>query len=144
MACNPCGRFRVAFSGLALLACLALGAFYVELSGNTRLDVGYVGVASAATTPPSASEFAGSLMGTANAFALTHGKAVRIVHAHCVQGAVAGHYMCAYRVQRPSRAPECHLMQAEWRSGTVDSYVVTVSGRARRCDSVRAAVQSLD
>jgi hypothetical protein len=144
MTLVPCGRFRAAFSGLALLACLALTAFYAQVSNTPGLDVAYVDAASAAPRPPTTAEFADSLMGTANAYALTHGKRERVQSAHCVQGAVAGHYMCAYVVRRASGATECHLMQAEWRPGTVDSYVVTLSGRARRCNSVRAAVRSLD
>jgi hypothetical protein len=44
---------------------------------------------------------------------------------------------------RPSRAVECHVMQAEWTPSGVDSFRVKMSGRVGRCGSLREALRSL-
>jgi hypothetical protein len=92
---------------------------------------------------PTAAGFAEVLVSTSNAFAQDHGAATRLTHAHCVQ-ASRGHYMCAYLVERPGRPSECHLIQAHWAEEPGSSFTVVLSGRARRCGSVREAVRSLD
>jgi hypothetical protein len=91
---------------------------------------------------PSAGGFAEVLVSTSNAFAKEHGDETRLTHAHCVQ-ASRGHYMCAYLVVRPGRQGECHLIQAHWAEEWASSFTVVLSGRARRCGSVREAVRSL-
>ncbi len=92
--------------------------------------------------PPSAAGFAQTFAGLTNAHARANGEATRVSSPHCVQ-ASRGHYMCAYVVSRPGGRRECHLMQAEWTPGALSSFQVTLSGRAGRCGSVRAAVRSL-
>jgi hypothetical protein len=92
---------------------------------------------------PTAAGFAEVLVSTSNAFAQDQGAAARLTHAHCVQ-ASRGHYMCAYLVKRPGRPSECHLIQAHWAEERASSFTVVLSGRARRCGSVREAVRSLD
>lgn len=92
---------------------------------------------------PTAAGFAEVLVSTSNAFAQDHGNAARLTRAHCVQ-ASRGHYMCAYLVERPGRQSECHLIQAHWAEERASSFTVVLSGRARRCGSVRQAVRSLD
>jgi hypothetical protein len=63
-------------------------------------------------------------------------------NAHCVE-ASRGHYMCSYLVSRPRRASECHLVQAEWARDRWSSFTVVMSGRVRRCGSLREAIHSL-
>ncbi len=92
---------------------------------------------------PTAAGFSEVLVSTSNAFAHDHGSSTRLTHAHCVQ-ASRGHYMCAYLVERPGRPSECHLIQAHWAEEHASSFTVVLSGRARRCGSVREAVRSLD
>ena len=92
---------------------------------------------------PTAAGFAEVLVSTSNAFAKEHGDATRLTHAHCVQ-ASRGHYMCAYLVARPGQQGECHLIQAHWAEEGASAFTVVLSGRARRCGSVREAVRSLD
>lgn len=92
---------------------------------------------------PTAAGFAEVLVSTSNTFAKEHGDETRLTHAHCVQ-ASRGHYMCAYLVARPGRQGECHLMQAHWAEEPASAFTVVLSGRARRCGSVREAVRSLD
>jgi hypothetical protein len=92
---------------------------------------------------PTAAGFAEVLVSTSNAFAHDHGDATRLTRAHCVQ-ASRGHYMCAYLVERPGKPGECHLIQAHWAEERASSFTVVLSGRARRCGSVREAVRSLD
>jgi hypothetical protein len=92
--------------------------------------------------PPNASGFARVLVSVSNVFAARQGDPTRLSHAHCVE-ASRGHYMCAYLVTRPGRATECHLMQAEWARERASSFTVVLSGRARRCGSVREAIRSL-
>jgi hypothetical protein len=92
--------------------------------------------------PPGAAGFAEVLVSTSNAFAEAHGDPARLSKAHCVE-ASSGHYMCAYLVSRPGRAEECHLVQAHWAEEQYSSFTIVLSGRARRCGSVREAVRSL-
>ena len=92
--------------------------------------------------PPDAAGFAEVLVGTSNAFAEAHGDPARLSKAHCVE-ASSGHYMCAYLVSRHGRAGECHLVQAHWAEEQYSSFTIVLSGRARRCGSVREAVRSL-
>ena len=92
--------------------------------------------------PPGAAGFAELLVGTSNAFAEAHGDPARLSKAHCVE-ASSGHYMCAYVVSRPGRAEECHLVQAHWAEEQYSSFTIVLSGRTRRCGSVREAVRSL-
>src|SRR5262249_17960726 len=91
---------------------------------------------------PSPSEFARLVAGVANEYARVHHQAKTIDRVHCVPG-YPGHYMCAYRVRRAGRAPECHLMQAHWTPGEASSFRVVLAGRARACRTVREAVASL-
>jgi hypothetical protein len=92
--------------------------------------------------PPGAVGFAEVLVSTSNAFAEAHADPARLSKAHCVE-ASSGHYMCAYLVSRPGRADQCHLVQAHWAEEQYSSFTIVLSGRARRCGSVRDAVRSL-
>ena len=92
--------------------------------------------------PPDAVGFARVLISVSNAFAVGQGDPTRISHAHCAEGS-RGHYLCAYVVSRPRRAAECHLVQAEWALEPASSFTVVLSGRARKCGSVREAIRSL-
>jgi hypothetical protein len=92
--------------------------------------------------PPNAAGFAEVLVSVSNAFAQQHGDAARLSNAHCVE-ASRGHYMCSYLVSRPRRASECHLVQAEWARDRWSSFTVVMSGRVRRCGSLREAIHSL-
>ena len=96
----------------------------------------------APASAPSASDFAVTFAGTANAFSKAHASRSRIARVHCVQ-ASRGRYMCSYAVVRPRGEPECHLMQARWTPGRLSSFEVTLSGRAERCGSLREAIASL-
>jgi hypothetical protein len=98
--------------------------------------------AGTADAPPSAAEFAEGLVGAANAFSVEQGRAVRLSRAHCVQ-ASPGHYMCSYETREPGRAPQCHIIQAQWTPDGVSTFTVTLSSRANRCESLRAALRSL-
>ncbi len=139
-------RFAVAYLALGLVAC-ALACAFVLLAR----EGGETAVAATPTTytkaappgAPTATDFAVTFAGTANAFSKAHGSASRIARVHCVQ-ASRGHYMCSYAVVRPQTEPECHLMQARWTPGRASSYEVTLSGRADRCGSLREAIRSLD
>jgi hypothetical protein len=91
---------------------------------------------------PNAAGFAKVLVAVSNDFAAQNHNPTRLSHAHCVE-ASRGHYMCAYLVSRPQHPNECHLMQAEWARERNSSFTVLLSGRARRCGSVREAIRSL-
>jgi hypothetical protein len=95
-----------------------------------------------ADAPPTAAEFAEQFFATANAYAAEHGHAVRLGRAHCVQ-ASPGHYMCSYESQAPGQAAQCHVVQARWTPNAASTFTVTLSGRAARCGSLRAALRSL-
>ena len=47
------------------------------------------------------------------------------------------------KLVRPNRPPECHLIQAVWTPNQGSSFRLMLSGRARRCGSVREAIRSL-
>lgn len=91
---------------------------------------------------PDAAGFARVLVSVSNAFARRNGDPTRLVDPHCVEGS-RGHYLCAYAVARPHRKNECHLVQAEWAQEPNSSFTVVLSGRARRCGTVRDAIHSL-
>ena len=91
---------------------------------------------------PSASEFAHSFTGVANAYATSHGELRRVVNADCVQG-LPGHYMCSYAIVRPGSRAECHLMQAQWRPNELSTIKITLAGRVAVCDSLAHALHSL-
>ena len=139
-------RFALAYLTLALVTCVTAVLFFALTRGGgdtaeAATPTTYTRVGPA--TAPNAAEFATTFIGTANAYSKAHGSASRIARVHCVQ-ASRGHYMCSYAVVRPQRASECHLMQARWTPGEASSYDVTLSGRAERCGSLRAAIRSLD
>jgi hypothetical protein len=98
---------------------------------------------SSRTAMPSAAEFAHEFVELANGFAQANGDFARVAHADCVQ-ASSGHYMCSYAVTRPGRSGECHLMQARWTPERASTITVTLAGRTHRCETLRAALQSLD
>jgi hypothetical protein len=91
---------------------------------------------------PSAAGFAKVLVSVSNDFAAKQGDRTRLSNAHCVQGS-RGHYMCVYRLVRPGRGTECHLIQAEWAREQTSSFTVVLSGRVKRCGSVREAIRTL-
>jgi hypothetical protein len=92
---------------------------------------------------PSAVSFASIFVRMTNGFAAARGDRLRISHDECVE-ASQGKYMCSYVVRRLPAAPrECHLMQAQWQPGAGTPITVTLAGRARRCDTLQAALQSL-
>ena len=105
-------------------------------------------VATAATAraetapPPSAAEFASDFVGVSNAYAQEHGDPARVTNAHCVQASPA-RYMCSYVVLWPGGAKDCHLIQARWTPTLINSFTVTLSGRVRRCATLREALRSL-
>jgi hypothetical protein len=119
----------------ALVACCSFAATYVGASAFGSSTP--IRVTAARDVSPSAAEFARAVTGATNQFA--GGRAIR--KTHCVKAA-PGKYMCAYAVVKPS-GDECHLMQATWTPDEASTITVTLAGRAARCDSVRAAVQSL-
>jgi len=132
-------RFRIAYGFLAVVALSSLATFF-SMTHGTR--TAFVSVAAAATAPPSATDFAETFTGTANAYATAHGEHLRIVNPDCV-AAAPGRYMCSYTVARAGKPPECHIMQARWTPGQLSSYEVTLSGRAARCGTLREAIRSL-
>jgi hypothetical protein len=93
------------------------------------------------TQPPSAVDFAKIFVTVTNAYAVAHHDAHRVAKPHCVQAA-RGRYMCAYTAITPA-GRECHLIQASWTPTAASTITVTLSGRTRRCDSLRAAIRSL-
>lgn len=95
----------------------------------------------APTRPPSAPEFAKIFVASANAYSVAHHDARRVRAPHCVEAA-RGRYMCAYTAVTPA-GRECHLIQAGWTPTADSTITVTLSGRTRRCDSLRAAIRSL-
>jgi hypothetical protein len=98
--------------------------------------------AAAAHTTPTAAEFAQEFVATANAYAAAHASAARLTNPHCVE-ASPGRYMCSYAIKKPGRHADCHLMQARWRPEGPSTITVTLAGRAARCESLRAALDSL-
>ncbi len=100
------------------------------------------GIHAAHAKPPSAAAFGKIFVATANAYASAHHDARRVSHPHCVQAA-PGQYMCAYLAVTPASGAQCHLMQARWTPTAASTITVTLSGRTRRCGSVREAIRSL-
>jgi hypothetical protein len=96
----------------------------------------------AATHPPSAGRFAQIFVASTNAYAAAHHDARRVGHAHCVEP-LRGRYMCSFVAEVPRDAPECHLIQARWTPDGASSITITLSGRTRRCRSLRDALRSL-
>ena len=94
------------------------------------------------TAAPGATEFAEEFVGATNQYAKEHGDAKRLGHAHCVV-ASPGYYMCSYTVEKPGAPSTCHLMQAHWTPRLASSITVTLSGRTRKCGSVREAINTL-
>ena len=97
---------------------------------------------SSADAPPTATEFADVFVGATNQYAKEHGDPARLVRPHCV-AAAPGRYMCAYTVAKPGARSTCHLMQARWTPDRASTFTVTLSGRTRKCGSVREAIKSL-
>jgi hypothetical protein len=133
--------------GVALLAAVAAAVASATIAASRAFGDEVQAVAAAAAevdpnAPPSPAEFAGTFVAVTNAYAESHAEAERVSAPHCVVGN-PGHYMCAYTVTRADGRSECHLMQAQWTPGELDSFRVTLSGRARKCGSVRQAVRSL-
>jgi hypothetical protein len=91
---------------------------------------------------PSAAQFGRDFVATANAYAAAHGQSARLKGADCVRAATVK-YMCSYAVARPGRVAECHIMQATWTPLGTSTYTITLSGRVKRCESLRAALDSL-
>ena len=98
--------------------------------------------ASAAVRAPTAADFGRDFVRTANAYAVAHGSAARLRHPDCVQAA-PGRYMCSYAVTKPRQPVECHLIQARWTPEGPSTVKVTLAGRTLRCESLRAALDSL-
>jgi hypothetical protein len=142
------GRPRLGFAILVVVvAIVALGTYLAAGNGaakppRPRVQSPAASSGSAFGPPPNAKGFAEVLVSVSNAFAARQGDPTRLSRAHCVE-ATRGHYMCAYLVSRPGRPDECHLMQAEWARERASSFTVVLSGRARRCGSVREAIRSL-
>ena len=129
------GRACVLF---ALVACLVGGGVY----GLVALTDASPSSAALVRATPTAAEFARDFVVTANAYAVAHASKTRLTHPHCVE-ASAGRYMCAYAIAKPGRAIDCHLMQAYWNPEGPSTITVTLAGRAARCESIRAALDSL-
>jgi hypothetical protein len=140
------GQSPVGFLMLAVVAVVVgLGTYFSAGLGAAKAPpprVQHTGASLQFGPPPDAAGFADVLVSVSNAFAVKQGDPTRLSHAHCVQG-TRGHYLCAYLVSRPGRADQCHLMQAEWARERASSFTVVLSGRARRCGSVREAIRSL-
>ncbi len=138
------GRFPVLSLGLVVCAVAAAtygiaGRVLGTPRGGTALSAPVGSIHGAA---PGAHEFARQLAGMTNQFAALQRDDARVGKVDCVQ-ASKGHYMCSFAVLRPSRPEECHVIQAIWTPADVDSFKVTLSGRAGRCGSLREALQSL-
>ncbi len=99
-------------------------------------------VASASATAPGPAEFASDFVRTANAYSKAHANPARLANPDCVE-ASPGHYMCSYAVVRSHRPRECHLIQATWTPNRASTFTITLSGRVRRCRTLREAIRSL-
>jgi hypothetical protein len=120
-----------------LVACLTGGgaSALVALTGAPASSA-------AVSATPTAAEFARDFVGTTNAYARAHASASRLANPDCVE-ASTGRYMCSYAVTSPGRPVDCHLMQARWTPEGPSTITVTLAGRAARCESLRAALDSL-
>ena len=118
-----------------MLAALLVAATAAALASGSAL--------SARSVPsPSAADFAQQFRTLANAFALSQGYPVRVVHPDCVEAAPR-HYMCAYATRRPGFAEECRLMQAKWNPDATSPITITLAGRVPVCGSLRVVLDSL-
>ena len=95
-----------------------------------------------ASQAPSAALFARLFVRSANAYAVAHHDPRRLSHAHCVEASPA-QYMCSYVALTPRAGRQCHLVQAQWTPTRASTITVTLSGRTRRCGSLRQAIRSL-
>lgn len=129
------------WTALIAVACVSAAGTYA-LAGNRKPQSRH-NAAARGEPAPSAREFARFLVGVTTDYAQKSGDATRIVRPDCVQ-ASAGHYMCSYAVMRPNRTVECHVVQARWTPQRLSTITVTLSGRAKRCGTLREAIRSLD
>jgi hypothetical protein len=141
------GQSGIGYVMLGVVAAVvALGRYLVAERGAAkpppRTPRVHTAHAARSEAPPSAAEFALVLVSVSNAFAKEHGNPERLAHAHCVVGS-PGHYMCSYAVNRPGRKGECHLVQAHWGEEPNSLFTVVLSGRVKRCGSLREALRSL-
>src|SRR5262245_55274001 len=139
------GQSRIGYVMLGVVAAIvALATYFAAERGAAKAPPPRAHAARAhrADSPPSAAEFALVLVSVSNAFAKEHGHPERLAHADCVQGS-PGHYMCSYVVNRPGRKGECHLVQAHWGEDPNSSFTVVLSGRVKRCGTLREALRSL-
>jgi len=120
----------------------AVGKATVAVASILIAAVSTIAARATPAVPPSAAEFAEVFAGVSNAYAREHGDPTRVANVHCVQ-ASPGRYMCSYAVLRPAATKDCHLMQATWTPARLSSFTVTLSGRVRRCASLRDALRSL-
>jgi hypothetical protein len=139
--------FRFGYVVLAVAACSAAAATHAIAGRMVTPDGKRVSSAAAPLTSsvaasPLAAEFAQQFIGITNASAKANGDPARISRADCVR-ASRDHYMCSYAVRTPGRPSECHLMQAVWTPHALSSFTVTLSGRVKRCGSLREALRSL-
>jgi hypothetical protein len=122
----------------ALVAC-ASAAVVLALVGLTGPSTSSAALVRAT---PTAAEFGHDFVSTANAYAAAHASKARLTNPDCVE-ASTGHYMCSYAIRKPGRPVDCHLMQARWTPEGPSTITVTLAGRASRCESLRAALDSL-
>jgi len=98
--------------------------------------------AAGGSASPTPAEFASEFVASANAYAEAHRRAARLVDPDCVE-ADPSHYMCSYAVVTPRRPRQCHLVQVTWTPNRASTFTVTLSGRVRRCGTLREALGSL-
>ena len=131
---------------VALVGCFVAAATYKLAAPATGagnpVRAAALSAAKHVRSTPAPAAFGRTFVEAMNAYAASQGDGRRLAHPDCVQ-ASRGHYMCSYGVRAPGRAVACHLMQAEWTPGELSSFKVTLAGRALRCESLRAALDSL-
>jgi hypothetical protein len=122
----------------ALVTCVsAAGTFFGVTAMREDATAIPIIAAAMADPTPTAAEFGRALAGTANQFG-----GAKVLHPHCVEAA-PGRYMCAY-VLSTGGQEECHIMQGRWTPDLASTITVTLAGRAENCDTLRAAINSLD
>ncbi len=126
-------RLRIAYSLLAVLACVISAASYAVIAPH------HAAASPDPETIPPAPLFTKLFIHVADT-AAEHGE--HVVRPHC-DDAGGGHFICAYTVVSLDGAEECHLMQAKWTPESEDLFEITLAGRTGRCSSIRAAVNSL-
>jgi hypothetical protein len=126
-------------AAFVLTACLSAGAV-LALVVFARPSSSSAAVV---RSTPTAAEFGQDFVRTANAYAAAHASRARLNHPDCVE-AKAGRYMCSYAVTKPGGVVDCHLMQARWNPEGPSTITVTLAGRTARCESLRAALDSLE